>query len=64
MMGKMKGLNPALLSRGGNMNARQMASMIDPKILNQMGGAAGLQNMMKNFAKGGMPGMGGMPPFG
>jgi signal recognition particle subunit SRP54 len=30
----------------------QMAKMIDPRVLHQMGGMGGLQNMMKQFQQG------------
>ena len=36
-----------------------MAKMIDPRVLQQMGGMGGLQNMMKQFQSAGAPGMGG-----
>merc|ERR1711899_580108 len=42
---------------------QQMAKMMDPRVLSQMGGREGLQNMMKQLQQGGggMPGgMGGM----
>jgi len=60
-MGGIKGL-----FKGGNMNKqvnprdmdqinRQMAGMMDPGVLKQMGGMAGLQNMMKQMQGGGGP---------
>ena len=66
-MGGVKGL-----FKGGtesrNINQAQMTRMqqqltraIDPRILNQMGGLNGLQNMMKQFqGGGGLGGLGGM----
>eukprot|EP01135_Chromosphaera_perkinsii_P009983 Nk52_evm18s1992 gene=Nk52_evmTU18s1992 len=64
-MGGMKGLfKPGAMDR--NMNPQQMAKMqsqmskvMDPRVLQQMGGMGGLQNMMKQM--GGAGGMGGMP---
>merc|ERR1719394_1353702 len=64
-MGGIKGL-----FKGGNMNKqvnprdidqinRQMAGMMDPGVLKQMGGMAGLQNMMKQMQ--GSAGPGGVP---
>lgn len=58
------------LAGGGAPNARQMqmlqgemAKMIDPRILNQMGGMGGLSNLMKQFTSGGgLPGGLQMPP--
>jgi len=63
-MGSMKGLfkgndmnpkniNPAQMAK---LN-QQMAKMIDPRVLQQMGGMGGLQNMMKQLQ--GTPGVGG-----
>jgi signal recognition particle subunit SRP54 len=73
-MGGMKGLfgkgGDMMNSRGINpmqMNKmqQQMSKVIDPRILNQMGGMNGLQNMMKQFQGGNMGkmfgGMGGPP---
>merc|ERR1719273_389545 len=68
-MGGIKGL-----FKGGDMSKnvnpqqmaqlnQQMARMMDPRVLSQMGGREGLQNMMKQLQQGGggMPGgMGGM----
>jgi len=67
-MGGIKGL-----FKGGDMSKnvnpqqmaqlnQQMAKMMDPRVLSQMGGREGLQNMMKQLQQGGgMPGgMGGM----
>ena len=34
---------------------KQMSSMIDPGVLKQMGGMAGIQNMMKQMQGGGGP---------
>ncbi|XP_070577291.1 signal recognition particle subunit SRP54 [Ptychodera flava] len=39
---------------------QQMAKMMDPRILHQMGGIGGLQNMMKQFQQGAGGGLGGM----
>jgi signal recognition particle subunit SRP54 len=47
-------MNPAQMQK---INA-SMAKAIDPRVLQQMGGMAGLQNMMKQFQ--GMPGLGDM----
>ncbi|KJE91727.1 signal recognition particle [Capsaspora owczarzaki ATCC 30864] len=65
-MGGMKGLfkggdmsrnvNPAQMQQ---LNA-QMAKMMDPRVLKQMGGMGGIQNMMKQFTSGGMGGLGDM----
>ena len=68
-MGGIKGL-----FKGGDMSKnvnpqqmaqlnQQMAKMMDPRVLSQMGGREGLQNMMKQLQQGGggMPGgLGGM----
>jgi len=71
-MGSIKGL-----FKGGDMNPKninpsqmaklnqQMAKMIDPRVLQQMGGMGGLQNMMKQLQGAGMNsgmmgGLGGM----
>ena len=62
-MGGIKGL-----FKGGDMSKnvnpqqmaqlnQQMAKMMDPRVLSQMGGREGLQNMMKQLQQGG----GGMP---
>ena len=69
-MGGIKGL-----FKGGDMSKnvnpqqmaqlnQQMAKMMDPSVLRQMGGMGGLQNMMKQLqgGGGGMPGGGGLPP--
>eukprot|EP00040_Diaphanoeca_grandis_P005720 m.34205 g.34205 ORF g.34205 m.34205 type:complete len:533 (+) comp16945_c0_seq1:226-1824(+) len=66
-MGGMKNLFSDKPSNNKQVNARQMgelsqsmARMMDPKILQSMGGMAGIQNMMNQFsAQGGMPGMPG-----
>lgn len=67
-----KNVNPSQMAK---LN-QQMAKMIDPRVLQQMGGMNGLQSMMKQFqenggmgmpgagGKGGMPGLGGMPGMG
>nr|XP_006812603.1 PREDICTED: signal recognition particle 54 kDa protein [Saccoglossus kowalevskii] len=53
----MKNVNPSQMMK---LN-QQMAKMMDPRILHQMGGIGGLQNMMKQFQGGGGPGgLGGM----
>lgn len=65
-MGGIKGL-----FKGGDMNKnvnqtqmaklnQQMARMMDPRVLQQMGGMNGLQNMMKQFQNGAAGKMGGM----
>ncbi|EDV19625.1 signal recognition particle 54, partial [Trichoplax adhaerens] len=65
-MGGIKGL-----FKGGDMNKnvnpsqmaklnQQMSRMIDPRVLQQMGGMPGIQNMMRQFqSSGGMGGLGG-----
>uniref|UniRef100_A0A915DX37 Signal recognition particle 54 kDa protein n=1 Tax=Ditylenchus dipsaci TaxID=166011 RepID=A0A915DX37_9BILA len=72
-MGSMKGL-----FKGGDMNPKninpnqmaklnqQMAKMIDPRVLQQMGGVGGLQNMMKQMqgGAGGLAGLGGLGGLG
>jgi len=71
-MGSMKGLfKNGDMSRNVNPNQMaqlnsQMAKMMDPRVLQQMGGFKGLESMMRQFQKnpgamGGMGGMGGMP---
>jgi len=65
-MGGIKGL-----FKGGDMNRavnpsqmaqlnKQMANMIDPNVLRQMGGMGGLQNMMRQLQAGGGAGPGGV----
>ncbi|CAD5219292.1 unnamed protein product [Bursaphelenchus okinawaensis] len=67
-MGSVKGL-----FKNGNMNPnkinpmqmqklnQQMAKMMDPRVLQQMGGMGGLQNMIKQLGgSGGMGGLGGL----
>lgn len=49
-----KNVNPAQMAK---LN-QQMAKMIDPRILQQMGGMHGLQNMMRQFQSGAQ-----VPPF-
>lgn len=39
---------------------QQMAKMMDPRILHQMGGMAGLQNMMRQLQNGAAGGLGGL----
>ncbi|KAH3845083.1 signal recognition particle 54 kDa protein [Dreissena polymorpha] len=60
-----KNVNPTQMAK---LNT-QMAKMMDPRVLHQMGGMQGLQNMMRQFqqgagGKGGMGGMGNMFGFG
>jgi len=74
MKGLGKGMDLSKMSKPGgkmpNLNARQLSSMFDPRMLQQMGGVGNIQNMMKKFASGGMNipgmpgGMGGMPGMG
>ena len=54
---------------GGAPNQRQMqqlqqemSKLIDPRVMQQMGGMGGIQNMMRQFTQGGNlpPGMGSM----
>jgi signal recognition particle subunit SRP54 len=52
-----------LMGRNGQMDMSKLGSLLDPKMLAQMGGASGLQNMMKQFT-GGAGGPGGMPDMG
>jgi len=50
-----KNVNPSQMAK---LN-QQMAKMMDPRVLQQMGGMHGLQNMMRQFQQGGgMPGAG------
>ena len=54
-----KNVNPAQMAK---LN-QQVAKMIDPRVLQQMGGMGGLQSMMRQFqqgAGGNFPG-GGLP---
>ena len=53
-----KNMNPSQMAK---LN-QQMAKMIDPRVLQQMGGMGGLQSMMKQLqgGSGGMGGMGGL----
>lgn len=39
---------------------QQMAKMMDPRILHQMGGPSGLQNMMRQLQAGAAGGLGGL----
>jgi len=68
-MGGMKGLFKN--TRGGDMSKnvnpaqmaklnQQVAKMIDPRVLQQMGGMGGLQNMMRQFQQGAAGNFGGM----
>jgi len=43
-----KNVNPAQMAK---LN-QQMVKMMDPRVLQSMGGVAGLQNMMKKFQQG------------
>ena len=43
-----------------NRMQQQISRAIDPRILNQMGGMSGLQNMMRQFQAGGAGGLGNM----
>ena len=67
-MGGMKGLfkgdpnrqlNPMEMMKMNN----EMAKMMNPKVLQKMGGMGGLQNLMKQFQGGGMGMGGGFPPM-
>jgi len=50
-----------MTGRQGQATMNKMASMFDPRMLQQMGGMGGLQNMMKQFTSGGgFPGLGGL----
>merc|ERR1711920_926177 len=74
MVGKMS--KSGLFGKGGDMTQlgrnpaqvmQKMQSAMDPRMLQQMGGAQGMMKMMKEFGKmeggGGMPGgLGGMDP--
>lgn len=39
---------------------QQMAKMMDPRVLHQMGGMSGLQNMMRQLQAGAAGGLGGL----
>mgnify|MGYP007007719608 CR=1 FL=1 len=39
---------------------QQMARMMDPRVLHQMGGVSGLQNMMRQLQSGAAGGLGGL----
>ena len=66
-MGSIKGL----FKNGGDMSGKnvnptqmaklqqQMAKMMDPRVLHQMGGMSGLQNMMKQLQSAGTGSRGG-----
>ncbi|TKR57599.1 hypothetical protein L596_030280 [Steinernema carpocapsae] len=67
-MGSMKGLFNGKDMNPKNVNTtqmqklnQQMAKMIDPRVLQQMGGMGGLQNTMRQLQSAGMGGMGGLP---
>lgn len=49
VVGKMKGFKPG---RGGAANMQQLQSMVPPQLLKQMGGAGGLQQLMRQMDKG------------
>lgn len=51
-----KNVNPAQMQKLNQSIARAM----DPRVLHQLGGMNGLQNMMKQFQQGAGGGMGGM----
>ena len=61
-MGKLKLQGKGGLgSHSNRQNLQQMSKVIPPQLLNQMGGMGALQQMMKQFEKGGLPpGMGGL----
>lgn len=54
-----KNVNPAQMAK---LN-QQVAKMMDPRVLQQMGGMSGIQNMMKQFQRG-ADGAGGFPGSG
>jgi signal recognition particle subunit SRP54 len=52
------------MAMNGKMDQRQMqqmASMLPPQMMQKVGGAAGLQQMMKQLSGGGLGGLGNMP---
>lgn len=51
-----KNVNPTQMAK---LN-QQMAKMIDPRMLQQMGGVGGLQNMMRQLQQGAAGGLGGL----
>eukprot|EP00823_Brevimastigomonas_motovehiculus_P000502 TRINITY_DN10632_c0_g1_i1.p1 TRINITY_DN10632_c0_g1~~TRINITY_DN10632_c0_g1_i1.p1 ORF type:complete len:503 (-),score=120.19 TRINITY_DN10632_c0_g1_i1:18-1526(-) len=58
-----KGMNLDDLGKKGRnplANMRQLSSMFDPRMIQQMGGMGNIQNLMKKFSSGGFPGMGGL----
>ena len=55
------GKNGEMPKMPANMNMNDMAKMLPPQMLQQMGGAKGLQNMMKQFTGAMGGGGGGMP---
>uniref|UniRef100_A0A7E4UMS8 Signal recognition particle 54 kDa protein n=1 Tax=Panagrellus redivivus TaxID=6233 RepID=A0A7E4UMS8_PANRE len=72
-MGSIKGLFKGNeMANPKNINPNQMnklnqsfSKMIDPRILQQMGGTGGLQNMLRQFSNApGMAGLGGLPGMG
>merc|ERR1719335_12495 len=70
MVGKMgksglfgKGSDMTQLARNPGQVMQKMQSAMDPRMLQQMGGAQGMMKMMKEFGKmegGGMGGLGGL----
>ncbi|ORX99592.1 signal recognition particle protein [Basidiobolus meristosporus CBS 931.73] len=86
MLKNMGNMGAGMMDRNGQINPSQMAKMqqqmskmMNPQMLKQMGGAAGIQNMMKQFTGGGgglgniqemmqnfggLGGLGGMGGFG
>ncbi|KAL3874698.1 hypothetical protein ACJMK2_037673 [Sinanodonta woodiana] len=69
-MGGMKGLFKASGDMNKNVNPtqmaklnQQMAKMMDPRVLQQMGGMAGLNNMMRQFQQGASGKLGNMFNF-
>eukprot|EP00051_Salpingoeca_urceolata_P033149 m.19194 g.19194 ORF g.19194 m.19194 type:complete len:515 (+) comp5891_c0_seq1:396-1940(+) len=77
MVKKMGGIKNLFKGNGDKVNPQQMqklnmsmAKMMDPRVLQQMGGMGGLQDMMKQFQQGGgsladmMGGAGMAPPEG
>lgn len=51
-----KNVNPTQMAK---LN-QQMAKMMDPRVLHQMGGMSGLQNMMRQLQQGAAGGLGGL----
>jgi len=63
MAQKMKGMGNKMDMKKmtGPSGMRNIQNMLPPQMIQQMGGAAGLQKMMKQFSSGGFPGAGGFP---